>query len=40
MLNLFYPKEHAVNIGVKNCFIQVGKIVDKDFITNFNLDVV
>ena len=30
--------EHAVNIGVKNCFIQVGKTADKSFIPNFNLD--
>ena len=30
--------EHAVNIGVKNCFIQVGKTADKNFIPNFNAD--
>lgn len=30
--------EHAVNIGVKNCFIQVGKTADKSFIPNFNLN--
>ncbi|MBR0261851.1 MAG: radical SAM protein [Selenomonadaceae bacterium] len=30
--------EHAINIGVKNCFIQVGKTADKNFIPNFNLD--
>lgn len=29
--------EHAVNIGVKNCFIQIGKTADKNFIPNFNL---
>lgn len=29
--------EHAVNIGVKNCFVQVGKTSDKSFIPNFNL---
>lgn len=29
--------EHATNIGVKNCFIQVGKTADKNFIPNFNL---
>ena len=30
--------EHAVNIGVKNCFIQIGKTADKNFIPDFNLD--
>lgn len=30
--------EHAVNIGVKNCFVQIGKTADKNFIPNFNLD--
>lgn len=30
--------EHAVNIGVKNCFIQVGKTADKNFIPKFNLN--
>ena len=29
--------EHAANIGVKNCFIQVGKTADAKFIPNFNL---
>ena len=29
--------DHAINIGVKNCFIQVGKTADKNFIPNFNL---
>lgn len=30
--------EHAANIGVKNCFIQIGKTADAKFIPNFNLD--
>ena len=30
--------EHAVKIGIKNCFVQVGKTADKSFIPNFNLD--
>ena len=30
--------EHAANIGVKNCFVQIGKTADKNFIPNFNLD--
>lgn len=30
--------EHANNIGIKNCFIQIGKTADKNFIPNFNLD--
>ena len=29
--------EHAANIGVKNCFVQVGKTADEKFIPNFNL---
>ena len=29
--------EHAVNIGIKNCFVQIGKTADKNFIPNFNL---
>lgn len=29
--------EHAVNIGIKNCFIQIGKTADKNFIPDFNL---
>lgn len=29
--------EHAVKIGVKNCFMQIGKTTDKNFIPNFNL---
>jgi len=29
--------EHAMNLGVKNCFVQVGKTADKNFIPNFNL---
>ena len=30
--------EHAADIGVKNCFVQVGKTADKNFIPDFNLD--
>ena len=30
--------EHATNIGVKNCFIQIGKTADAKFIPNFDLD--
>ena len=30
--------EHATNLGVKNCFVQVGKTADTKFIPNFNLD--
>lgn len=30
--------EHAAQLGVKNCFIQLGKTADKNFIPNFNLD--
>ena len=30
--------EHAANIGVKNCFVQIGKTSDVKFIPNFNLD--
>jgi putative pyruvate formate lyase activating enzyme len=30
--------EHAVDIGVKNCFVQIGKTADIKFIPNFNLD--
>lgn len=30
--------EHANNIGIKNCFIQIGKTADKNFIPQFNLD--
>lgn len=29
--------EHAVNIGIKNCFVQIGKTADKNFIPDFNL---
>ena len=29
--------EHATNLGIKNCFVQVGKTADKNFIPNFNL---
>ena len=30
--------DHAINIGVKNCFIQIGKTADKNFIPDFNLN--
>ena len=30
--------DHAAKLGVKNCFIQLGKTADKNFIPNFNLD--
>lgn len=30
--------KHAVNIGIKNCFVQAGKTADAKFIPNFNLD--
>ena len=30
--------EHASELGIKNCFIQIGKTADKNFIPNFNLD--
>lgn len=29
--------EHAANIGVKNCFVQIGKTADAKFIPNFDL---
>ena len=29
--------EHAIKLGVKNCFMQIGKTADKSFIPNFNL---
>ena len=29
--------DHAINIGVKNSFIQIGKTADKNFIPDFNL---
>ena len=29
--------EHATKLGVKNCFVQVGKTADESFIPNFNL---
>ena len=29
---------HAETLGVKNCFIQLGKTADKNFIPDFNLD--
>lgn len=28
---------HASDLGIKNCFVQVGKTADKNFIPNFNL---
>lgn len=30
--------DHALEVGIKNCFIQTGKTADKSFIPNFNLD--
>lgn len=30
--------EHASELGIKNCFIQIGKTADKNFIPNFNLE--
>ena len=30
--------DHAAELGVKNCFIQVGKTADKKFVPDFNLD--
>ena len=30
--------ERATELGIKNCFIQIGKTADKNFIPNFNLD--
>ena len=30
--------EHATQLGIKNCFIQIGKTADKNFIPNFNLN--
>ena len=29
---------HAEKLGIKNCFVQIGKTADKNFIPNFNLD--
>ena len=29
--------EHARQLGVKNCFVQVGKTAGEKFIPNFNL---
>lgn len=29
--------EHAADLGIKNCFVQIGKTADKKFIPNFNL---
>ena len=30
--------EHAAELGIKNCFVQIGKTSDAKFIPNFNLD--
>lgn len=30
--------EHANKLGIKNCFVQVGKTADKSFIPKFNMD--
>ena len=30
--------DHAAQLGIKNCFIQLGKTADKNFIPNFNLE--
>ena len=30
--------EHAVRLGIKNCFVQLGKTADKSFIPDFNLE--
>ena len=30
--------EHAVRLGIKNCFVQRGKTADKSFIPDFNLE--
>ena len=30
--------DHAAKLGIKNCFIQLGKTADQKFIPNFNLD--
>ena len=30
--------EHATELGIKNCFIQIGKTADKNFIPKFNLN--
>ena len=29
--------EHAAKLGIKNCFVQIGKTADEKFIPNFNL---
>ena len=29
--------EHAAELGIKNCFVQIGKTADAKFIPNFNL---
>ena len=30
--------EHAAELGIKNCFVQIGRTADAKFIPNFNLD--
>ena len=30
--------EHAIKLGLKNCFMQIGKTADKNFIPDFNLN--
>lgn len=30
--------KHATELGIKNCFVQIGKTADKNFIPKFNLD--
>ena len=30
--------DHAAELGIKNCFVQVGKTANEKFIPNFNLD--
>lgn len=30
--------DHAAELGIRNCFVQIGKTADKNFIPNFNLD--
>lgn len=30
--------DHAAELGIRNCFVQIGKTADKSFIPNFNLD--
>lgn len=30
--------DHAAELGIRNCFVQIGRTADKSFIPNFNLD--